>query len=302
LPHASLLTNGPDRHVGRRDDSHPATPAAAPATVAGAATLDTLDAYTGLSFTVPAGLDDQGRAQTCIIDADLFKPHSASALNRVPTILTTNGFGGSKADQSGLGRAFAQRGYAVLPPRVLGSPTRDARSPGRPIHRRRSRLAPGDVPGWRCQGDMRLFANSRRPGRGRHGGCDLQQELDNAAAHDPRVGMIGGSYGGETQFATAAMDPRVNALVPLTTWNDLRYCPAPNNTAQSTGMTYADQTPGTEKIGWSSLFFGVGAADGIQGARIDPPREVGCPNYSLEACRAKATLDALGYPLRRPTR
>jgi len=114
--------------------------------------------------------------------------------------------------------------------------------------------------------------------------------------------MIGGSYGGETQFATAAMDPRVNALVPLTTWNDLRYCPAPNNTAQSTGMTYADQTPGTEKIGWSSLFFGVGAADGIQGARIDPPREVGCPNYSLEACRAKATLDALGYPLRRPTR
>src|SRR5664280_1357902 len=167
---------------------------AAPATVAGAATLDTLDAYTGLSFTVPAELDDQGRAQTCIIDADLFKPHSASALNRVPTILTTNGFGGSKADQSGLGRAFAQRGYAVLPPRVLGSPTRDARSPGRPIHRRRSRLAPGDVPGWRCQGDMRLFANSRRPGRGRHGGCDLQQELDNAAAHDPRVGMIGGSY------------------------------------------------------------------------------------------------------------
>ena len=116
MPHASLLANGP----GRRDDSHPATAAAA--TVAGAATLDTVDTYTGLSFTVPAGLDDQGRAQTCIIDADLFKPHSASTLNRVPTILTTNGFGGSRADQSGLGRAFARRGYAVLPTRVFGFP------------------------------------------------------------------------------------------------------------------------------------------------------------------------------------
>jgi len=83
---------------------------------------------------------------------------------------------------------------------------------------------------------------------------------------------------------------------PLITWNDLRYSLAPNNTAQSTGVTYADQTPGTEKIGWSSLFFGVGAADGVQGARIDPTREVGCPNFVMEACQAKATLDALGYP------
>ena len=71
---------------------------------------------------MPAGLDDQGRPQTCIIDADLYKPHAASALNPVPSILTTNGFGGSKADQSGLGRAFAQRGYTVLAYTGLGFP------------------------------------------------------------------------------------------------------------------------------------------------------------------------------------
>ena len=86
------------------------------------APLGAVDTYTGLSFTVPAGLDDLGRPQSCVIDADLYKPHAASTTNRVPTILTTNGFGGSKADQAGLGRAFAQRGYAVLSYTGLGFP------------------------------------------------------------------------------------------------------------------------------------------------------------------------------------
>lgn len=272
------------------------TPGTAAATVASAATLDTVDTYTGLSFTVPAGLDDQGRAQTCIIDADLFKPHSASALNRVPTILTTNGFGGSKADQSGLGRAFAQRGYAVLSYTGLGFPNSGCKiSLDDPSI---DGVAASHLVTFLGGGAKATYASSEIAGApGGAGTLAVNfSKLDNAAAHDPRVGMIGGSYGGEIQFATAAMDPRVDTLVPLITWNDLRYSLAPNNTAQSTGVTYADQKPGTEKIGWSSLFFGVGAADGIQGARIDPTREVGCPNFVMEACQAKATLDGLGYP------
>ena len=40
----------------------------------------------------------------------------------MPAILTTNGFGGSKADQAGLGAAFAKRGYAVLSYTGLGFP------------------------------------------------------------------------------------------------------------------------------------------------------------------------------------
>ena len=108
--------------------------------------------------------------------------------------------------------------------------------------------------------------------------------------------MIGGSYGGQIQFATAATDPSVDTLVPLITWNDLRYSLAPNNTSFTSGVTYAGSNPGTEKIGWAGLFFGVGILDGLQGAAIDPARNVGCPNFVLEACRAKATLDTLGYP------
>ena len=108
--------------------------------------------------------------------------------------------------------------------------------------------------------------------------------------------MIGGSYGGQIQFATAAVDPRVDTLVPLITWNDLRYSLAPNNTSFTTGTTYANSNPGTQKIGWVSLFFGVGITDGLTGATIDPARNVGCPNFVLEACQAKATLDTLGFP------
>lgn len=48
---------------------------------------------------------------------------------------------------------------------------------------------------------------------------------------DPVLGMIGVSYGGEVQFATASFG-RVDTIVPQITWNDLSYSLAPSNTAQ----------------------------------------------------------------------
>ncbi len=86
--------------------------------------------------------------------------------------------------------------------------------------------------------------------------------------------MVGGSYGGQIQFATAAVDSRVDTLVPLITWNDLRYALAPNNTSLTAGTTYASSNPGTEKIGWTGSSFGVGITDGVTGATIDPRRNV----------------------------
>ena len=269
----------------------------APVSASAASTaLDGVDVYTGLSFTVPAGNDDQGNPQTCVIDADLYKPHSASPANRAPAILTTNGFGGSKGDQAGLGRAFAQRGYAVLSYTGLGFPNSgckisldDPAVDGVAASHLVTFLGGGGTAAYTSSD---LAGTSGGPGTL---GVDFTR-LDDAATHDPRVGMIGGSYGGGIQFATAATDPRVDTLVPLITWNDLRYSLAPNNTAFTSGVTYADQTPGTEKVGWTGLFFGVGIADGVQGATIDPKRNVGCPNFVQEACVAKATLDTLGYP------
>ena len=278
-----------------------AAPTAAPAAALGTASpapppLDAVDVFTGLHFTVPAGNDDRGNPQTCVIDADLYKPHSAGPANRVPAILTTNGFGGSKADQAGIGRAFAQRGYAVLSYTGLGFPNSGCKisldDPGV------DGVAASHLVTFLGGGGSAAYDSSDSAGTaGGPGTLSVDfTRLDDPATHDPRVGMIGGSYGGGIQFATAATDPRVDTLVPLITWNDLRYSLAPNNTAFTRGVTYADQTPGTEKVGWTGLFFGVGIADGVQGATIDPTRNVGCPNFVQEACVAKATLDTLGYP------
>ncbi len=273
--------------------------AAQPVTAApkGAAqALDAVDTFTGLSFTVPAGNDDLGQPQTCTIDADLYRPHSASRDHRVPAILTTNGFGGSKADQAGIGRAFAQRGYTVLSYTGLGFPDSGCKisldDPGV------DGVAAKSLVTFLGGGSSAAYDSADLGGVPAGPGTLTVDftTLDDAAAHDPRVGMIGGSYGGQIQFATAAVDDRVDTLVPLITWNDLRYSLAPNNTSFTTGTTYADSNPGTEKIGWVSLFFGVGIADGLTGATIDPTRNVGCPNFVLEACQAKATLDTLGFP------
>ena len=59
-------------------------------------------------------------AQDCDVIGDLYTPATASASHLVPAILTTNGFGGSKDDQAGIGAAFATRGYEVLSYSGLG--------------------------------------------------------------------------------------------------------------------------------------------------------------------------------------
>ncbi|WP_194163732.1 CocE/NonD family hydrolase [Mycolicibacterium sp. P1-5] len=48
--------------------------------------------------------------------------------------------------------------------------------------------------------------------------------LDNSLVdgpNDPRVGMVGGSYGGGIQLTSAATDPRIDAIVPGISWNSL---------------------------------------------------------------------------------
>ena len=67
---------------------------------------------------------------------------------------------------------------------------------------------------------------------------------------DPRLGMVGGSYGGGIQFVTAATDCRVDAIAPIIAWNSL---------VTSLGKA---RTP---KSGWSSILMAASA-----GGRVDP--------------------------------
>jgi ABC-2 type transport system ATP-binding protein len=231
---------------------------------------------TDVQLTVVVGPDDDVE---CTVDADLWVPDGVSAATPAPAVLTTNGFGGSKDDQAGAARALAREGYVTLSYTGLGFPDSGCK-------------ITLDDPAYDGKAASQLvdyLAGEKTD--------DAGNTVDVVAMEspgDPRVGMIGGSYGGQVQFAAASLDDRIDALIPLITWNDLTYSLAPNNTDFTEGVTYA--TPGVHKKQWTSLFFGIGVLDGIQGVAIDPTRIVGCPNFADQACLSKAHLEATGYP------
>ena len=69
---------------------------------------------------------------------------------------------------------------------------------------------------------------------------------------DPRVGMAGGSYGGGIQLVAAAIDHRIDAIVPDIAWNSLE---------TSLGLNQ------TVKSGWGLALYGAALA---VNARLDP--------------------------------
>ena len=85
---------------------------------------------------------------------------------------------------------------------------------------------------------------------------------------DPRVGVTGGSYGGALALLLAGYDPRIDALAPVITWNDLGQALFPNAAAAPAALP-AD-TPargafapdGVFKRGWAGVFFSAGLAPG----------------------------------------
>ena len=237
-----------------------------------------------LTFDVVVGPQDDHH---CSVVADLYTPSTATAATPAPAILTTNGFGGSKDDQAGIGQAFGERGYVVLSYSGLGFGGSGCK-------------ITLDDPDWDGKAASQLVSflgGSKAATDGTRIDDVRRDAIDHAGVartDDPRVGMIGGSYGGQIQLAVAGIDPRVDTIVPIITWNDLAYSLAPNNTSFTRGVSYV--TPGTEKVDWTTLFFADGIADGVQYAAVDPSRLVGCPNFADQACAAKAQMDALGYP------
>src|SRR6476661_849798 len=52
--------------------------------------------------------------------------------------------------------------------------------------------------------------------------------FDFGSTTDPLIGMVGASYGGGIQLVTAAIDPRVDAIVPTIAWNNINTALAKN--------------------------------------------------------------------------
>ena len=77
-----------------------------------------------------------------------------------------------------------------------------------------------------------------------------QPEAQTDGAGDPRAGMVGFSYGGGIQLTTAAIDCRIDAIVPGIAWNSLQ-----------TSLYKAD----TAKTGWSEILTST-----VDPKRLDP--------------------------------
>lgn len=248
-----------------------------------------------LHFKVNIGPNSFGDASTCDIVGDVYTPANATPTHGLPAILTTNGFGGSKDDLAGTGQYYASRGYVVLAYSGLGfggsgckitldDPSTDGAAASQLI----SYL--GGAPGIAY-----TDANHTTP-------APIQNDMildpvDHQGVHvpyDPRVGMIGGSYGGEVQFAAASVDPRLDTIVPEITWNDLSYSLTPNNTTLDNGV--GASTPGSAKLVWATAFSAEGAADGVLGLTADPSRIPTCPNFANWVCPALVTAGTTGYP------
>ncbi|MGN9810589.1 alpha/beta fold hydrolase [Micromonospora sp. BQ11] len=171
------------------------------------------------------------------LDTTLYLPEGASAGEKVPAVLLAHGFGGTKESVRSDAEEFAGRGYAVLTWTARGF----GRSGGQ-IHL--------DDPDYEVRDAERLLDwLAARP------------EIRTDAAGDPTVGVVGGSYGGGLALLLAAQDERVDAIVPMITWNDLSRAFLPESSGR-------DTTEGVFKSGWAGLFFGGGSNAGTGPAGI----------------------------------
>ncbi|MFC4146532.1 alpha/beta fold hydrolase [Micromonospora mangrovi] len=165
------------------------------------------------------------------LDTTLYLPADASAGRKVPAVLLGHGFGGTKESVRSDAEDLVGRGYAVLAWSARGF----GRSGGQ-IHL--------DSPDYEVRDAQRLLDRlAARP------------EIRTDAPGDPRVGVVGGSYGGGLALLLAAQDPRVDAIVPMITWNDLSRAFLPESTGKA-------PTEGVFKKGWAGIFFGSGGSAG----------------------------------------
>src|SRR5664279_2677820 len=188
-----------------------------------------------------------------------------------PAVLLTHGFGGSKDDVVAQARDLADAGYVVLTYSARGF---------------------GDSAGMVHVADPDFeIADSRAL-------IDVLAERDDVvkdAAGDPRVALVGESYGGAIALMTAATDDRVDTVAAAITWNNLADAFFPETVLDQNVL---DQNPGTmgapaevdpiDTFGplkqlWASRFFlgtSVKGASTQSGTGADPV----CGRFAPEVC------------------
>jgi ABC-2 type transport system ATP-binding protein len=217
------------------------------------------------------------------LDTRLYLPDGASAGKKVPALLLAHGFGGTKESVALDAQDLAGLGYAVLTWTAQGF----GASTGQ-IHL--------NSPDYEVRDAQRLLDHLAK-----------RDDIQLDAAGDPRVGVLGGSYGGALSLLLAAQDKRVDAIVPMITWNDL----GKSLFAQSAATT----DDGVFKQAWAGVFFSsglsggrggggggaldlesLGAGGGAQGDGAGAPANVNpqCGRWAADICETYLRVAAAG--------
>ncbi|MCW2709122.1 MAG: transporter related [Frankiales bacterium] len=142
-----------------------------------------------------------------------------------PAVIVSPGFGQTESAVAADARYLAQRGYVAVAWTMRGF---------QPFNTQAGRIAL-DAPDTEVkdlQGLIDLLSQRK----------DVIQD----GPGDPRVGLMGESYGGGISLMGASLDPRVDAIVPVITWNSLRSSLLPGDVF---------------KAEWAAVFFSLASRD-----------------------------------------
>ncbi|QLL23870.1 hypothetical protein DLE03_05870 [Actinobacteria bacterium IMCC25003] len=192
-------------------------------------------------------------ADTVSLDTSLYLPKKVPA----PAILIAHGFGGSKDSVAQDAKYFVDKGFVVL--------TWTARGFGKSTGQISMNAPTGEV------ADTKALISY----------LALNKNVVQDKSGDPRVGIMGSSYGGANSLMTASADPRIDAVVADITWNDLQ-----NDLFPQSAQGVA--TPGPFKKVWAGTFF---SAVSLQSAYLGE-----CGTFTQAWCDAYTHAAINGAP------
>ncbi len=187
------------------------------------------------------------------IDTSQYLPKKLPA----PAILIAHGFGGSKESVESEAKFFASKGFVVM--------TWSARGFGESTGQIEMNSIESEV------ADTRALIS--------HLAKSKNVVID--AEGDPRVGIMGSSYGGANALMTASQDPRIDAVISDISWSDLEQGLFPQSVERSL-------TSGPFKKVWAGTFF---SAVTLQSAYLGE-----CGSFAQRWCDAYQNAVLQGKP------
>jgi ABC-2 type transport system ATP-binding protein len=192
-------------------------------------------------------------ADAVSLDTSLYLPKKTPA----PAILIAHGFGGSKDSVAQDAQYFIDKGFVVL--------TWTARGFGKSTGQISMNAPTTEVADTKAL--ISYLARNKNVLQDKSG--------------DPRVGIMGSSYGGANTLMTASADSRIDAVVADITWSDLQ-----NDLFPQSAQGVA--TPGPFKKVWAGTFF---SAVSLQSAYLGE-----CGTFTQAWCDAYTNAAINGVP------